>query len=126
VQVTSEDALARFQTLPDKITVPDIGDWAGFVGIYVFYEREDGVIRTRMFSGNLEDPATGSAASTLGGWLGTKRGPGVHNINILQGVEMGRRSDIELVVEIGQNGEVSKIQLGGGAVEVMEGLITRP
>ncbi|KDR79244.1 hypothetical protein GALMADRAFT_243157 [Galerina marginata CBS 339.88] len=121
LQLTSEDALARLQASPERLSVPEIGEWGSFVGLYAFYEHEDGVIRTRMFDGTLEDPATGSAASTLGGWLAKKRGVGHHNISILQGVEMGRKSDIEVAVDIGKDGEILKIQLGGGAVEIMEG-----
>jgi len=124
VQVKSEEALARYHAYPENVAVPEVGDWAAFVGIYVFYEREDGVVRTRMFAASVEDPATGSAASTLGGYLATKRGEGTHKINILQGVEMGRKSDIELVVEVGKDNEVLKVQLGGGAVEVMEGTVS--
>ncbi|KAF9479145.1 Diaminopimelate epimerase-like protein [Pholiota conissans] len=126
VQLNSEDALSRLQPSPERLTVPGLGEWDGFVGLYAFYEREDGVIRTRMFDGTLEDPATGSAASTLGGWLAKKRGPGTHKIEILQGVEMGRRSEIVVVVDIGQDGEILSIELSGSAVEVMEGTVRIP
>jgi len=123
LQLTSEDAIARLQATPERLSVPDIGEWGSFVGLYAFYEREDGVVRTRMFDGALEDPATGSAASTLAGWLAKKRGQGRHKISILQGVEMGRTSEIEVVVDVGKDGDILKIQLRGAAVEVMEGSI---
>ncbi|KAF9548283.1 putative phenazine biosynthesis protein [Agrocybe pediades] len=123
VEVKSEEALAKFHTFSERLKVPDVGDWGAFIGLYAFYQRPDGVVRTRMFADGIEDPATGSAASTLGGYLATKRAQGTHKINILQGVEMGRKSDIELVVEVGNNKEIVKIQLGGGAVEVMEGTV---
>ncbi|KAJ7934399.1 hypothetical protein B0H13DRAFT_1591638 [Mycena leptocephala] len=89
VAVASEDALARMQLYPTRLTIPDapavLGEWGhGFAGIYVFYERGDGMVRTRMFDGVLEDPATGSAASTLGGWLAVRRGLGVHTIEIVR------------------------------------------
>jgi len=122
LEVSSEDALGRLQPTPERPSMPGLGEWDGFVGLYAFYEREDGVIRTRMFDRTLEDPATGSAASTLGGWLAkTRRGEGKHTFNIMQGVEMGRKSEIEVTVEIRKDGEIEKIELGGEAVEVMEG-----
>ena len=67
LQVASEDALARMQRYPERFKSDKLGEWGGFVGVYAFFERDDGVVRTRMFDGPLEDPATGSAASTLGG-----------------------------------------------------------
>ncbi|KAK7052102.1 phenazine biosynthesis PhzC/PhzF protein [Favolaschia claudopus] len=79
--LTSEDALARLQPYPIRLVIPDatekLGAWGvGFAGIYVFHEKPDGSVRTRMFDGPIEDPATGSAASTLGGYLGLQRGNG--------------------------------------------------
>lgn len=123
LELTSEEALAKLQPVPTRVTAPDLGDWAGFLGVYAFYERSDGVVRTRMFDGTFEDPATGSAASTLAGWLAKKKGPGKWNFKIVQGVEMGRRSEIAVNVEINGDGSVLRIDLGGSAVEVMEGFI---
>ncbi|KAF9002556.1 hypothetical protein BDQ17DRAFT_1357071 [Cyathus striatus] len=124
LQLSSLEALSTLQPLPKRISVPDLGEWEGFVGVYSFFEAPDGVVYTRMFDGALEDPATGSAASTLGGWLGKKKGAGKWKFDIVQGVDMGRRSEIEVIVEVGSNGEVKGIELGGGAVEVMEGWVS--
>ena len=123
LEVSSEDALGRLRPTPERPTIPPgLGEWGDFMALYAFYEREDGVVRTRMFERMLEDPATGSAASTLCGWLAkTRKGEGKHAFNILQGVEMGRKSEIEVTVEIRKGGEIEKIELGGAAVEVMEG-----
>jgi PhzF family phenazine biosynthesis protein len=124
--LASEDALARTQPYPTRLVIPDaqLGAWAaGFAGVYIFYERPDGVVRTRMFDGRLEDPATGSAASTLGGWLALRRGPGVHTIDIQQGIEMGRRSEIRVVVNVGSDNVIKSIELEGAAVQVMEGTV---
>src|ERR1700678_550606 len=63
LQLTSEGALGRLQPPPERLTVPGLGEWDGFVGLYCFYKREDGILRTRMFDGPLKDPATGSAAA---------------------------------------------------------------
>lgn len=69
-----------------------------------------------------EDPATGSAAGSLGAYLVRhgKLAPG-HSINILQGAEMGRPSHIE--VEVSQSGKKLVPRVGGAAVKVFEGTI---
>ncbi|KAJ7705592.1 hypothetical protein B0H17DRAFT_671638 [Mycena rosella] len=126
--LASEDALARLQPYPTRLAIPDaravLGAWGvGFAGLYAFVERADGGVRARMLDGPLEDPATGSAASTLGGWLAQRRGPGVHRIEIVQGVEMGRRSEIGVRVDVGEDGVVREIELEGAAVQVMEGVV---
>ncbi|KAF7313929.1 Phenazine biosynthesis PhzC/PhzF protein [Mycena chlorophos] len=130
--VTSEDALRRLQPYPKRLTIPNaeetLGAWGvGFAGIYIFYEQSNAegitTIRTRMFDGPLEDPATGSAACTLSGWLALQKGAGVHKFKIVQGVEMGRRSDISVAVTVGDDGEIKSIALQGKAVEVMEGTV---
>lgn len=123
LKMKSEDALGRLQGTVEKMEVPWLGEWQGFVGLYAFYEREDGVIRTRMFTGLFEDPATGSAASSLAGWLGKQKGPGKWIFEIVQGVELGRRGEMEVQVEVGEDGEVKRIELSGHAVEVGEGSI---
>jgi PhzF family phenazine biosynthesis protein len=123
LQLSSEDALARLQPVSQRVVMPDgyLGDWNGFVGVYAFFEREDGMVRTRMFDGVAEDPATGSAACSLGGWLAQKKGPGQRRIEFVQGVEMGRRSEICVIVDVGSSGEIKKLELEGEAVAVMEG-----
>ncbi|KAJ7220653.1 hypothetical protein GGX14DRAFT_675526, partial [Mycena pura] len=130
--LASEDALARLQPYPTRLLIPDattaLGAWgAGFAGLYAFWVQADADgmlrVRTRMFDGPMEDPATGSAASTLAGWLALRRGPGVHTIDIVQGIEMGRRSDIKVVVDVGSNNGINSIALEGAAVEVMEGAV---
>nr|GAT60645.1 phenazine biosynthesis PhzC/PhzF protein [Mycena chlorophos] len=117
---------------PKRLTIPNaeetLGAWGvGFAGIYIFYEQSNAegitTIRTRMFDGPLEDPATGSAACTLSGWLALQKGAGVHKFKIVQGVEMGRRSDISVAVTMGDDGEIKSIALQGKAVEVMEGTV---
>jgi trans-2,3-dihydro-3-hydroxyanthranilate isomerase len=69
-----------------------------------------------------EDPATGSAAGSLGAYL-VKHGklaPG-HTLSILQGEEMGRPSHIE--VEVTQSGKKLVPRVSGAAVKVFEGII---
>ncbi|KAF8622320.1 hypothetical protein AX15_007129 [Amanita polypyramis BW_CC] len=133
LQVKSTDSLARLRPSPQQITAPALGDWAGFISLYAFtILTEDGAegeldgtfyVRTRMFYATLEDPATGSAASTLAGWLALKKGKGRYRVEIMQGVEMGRRSDIRVIVVVGDNDQIETIELIGSAVQVMEGNI---
>ncbi|KAL5044457.1 hypothetical protein BDW71DRAFT_186015 [Aspergillus fruticulosus] len=84
------------------------------------------VIRTRTILGNLEDPATGSAASGLTAYLALKeRRAGRFVYDVVQGVEMGRRSEIGLEVVTGERG-IESLELRGSAVKVSEGLIVVP
>ncbi|KIK69456.1 hypothetical protein GYMLUDRAFT_152953 [Collybiopsis luxurians FD-317 M1] len=130
-QLSSVDSLSRVQPLPSPFKIPaeHLGAWAGFSSLYVFVILPDvdtdgaTTIRTRMFEGSAEDPATGSAASTLCGWLGRKKGPGSWKFRVIQGVEMGRESHIGVFVDVGSDGEVVHIDLVGEAVKIMEGTI---
>jgi trans-2,3-dihydro-3-hydroxyanthranilate isomerase len=69
-----------------------------------------------------EDPATGSAAGSLGAYLirHGKLAPG-HTLTLLQGEEMGRPSHIE--VEVTQSGKKLVPRVSGAAVKVFEGTI---
>jgi len=69
-----------------------------------------------------EDAATGSAAGSLGAYLvrNGKLAPG-HTLSILQGVEMGRPSHLE--VEVTQSGKKLIPRVNGAAVKVFEGTI---
>jgi trans-2,3-dihydro-3-hydroxyanthranilate isomerase len=69
-----------------------------------------------------EDAATGSAAGSLAAYL-VKHGKldAGHTLNISQGVEMGRPSQIE--VEVTQSGKKFTPRVSGAAVKVFEGVI---
>ena len=69
-----------------------------------------------------EDAATGSAAGSLGAFLvkNSKLATG-HTLNIQQGVEMGRPSQIE--VEVTRSGNRLIPRVSGAAVRVFEGTI---
>jgi trans-2,3-dihydro-3-hydroxyanthranilate isomerase len=93
-------------------------------------EREDSDIHARVFvpsQGVGEDPATGSAAAALGGWLGARETApsGSFRYVIEQGFEIRRPSIIELEVDK-TNGEVSAVRVGGSAVMVSEGMMEIP
>ena len=80
-----------------------------------------------MLLGSLEDPATGSASSTLAAYLALHKAENTsrtanspHKFEMVQGVEMGRRSVIGVEV-ISKEDRIEKIILSGSAVSVMEG-----
>ena len=111
----------------------DAGPWCvGFTGTYWYVElpRNDAgrrIFRTRMH-GSREDPATGSAASALAGWLALQEekalGKGPFEYTITQGVEMRRESVIGVCVTRNESGDgVKEIMLSGSAVKVMEGAV---
>jgi trans-2,3-dihydro-3-hydroxyanthranilate isomerase len=69
-----------------------------------------------------EDAATGSAAGSLGAFLVRQGRLGAgHTLNIQQGVEMGRPSQIE--VEVTRSGKRLIPRVSGAAVRVFEGTI---
>ncbi|KAH6331653.1 hypothetical protein HBI38_021660 [Parastagonospora nodorum] len=99
-----------------------------FIGTYFFVRMGKNaggatMLRTRMIEGSLEDPATGSAASDLVAYLSLNEGGPSETLKfeIIQGVEMGRRSEIFIDVEMDSNKSIAKIVLEGSAVRVMEG-----
>ena len=100
--------------------------WAPSVYVFCFDpEREGSDLRARMFApsmGILEDPATGSAATALGGYLAIREEIPNATLNwrIEQGFEMGRPSILEVTAKKKQ-GKVREIQVGGASVLVSEG-----
>lgn len=89
------------------------------MGVYCFTAVGAGTIRARGFFPEVnvpEDPATGSAAASLGIYLADRLGP--IEFEVIQGVEMGRDSHIHVVAEAG------RVRVGGGCVLVLEGEIS--
>jgi trans-2,3-dihydro-3-hydroxyanthranilate isomerase len=88
-------------------------------------ERPASDIRARMFApliGVPEDPATGSAAVGLGGYLASRdpRFDGTLRWVIEQGFEMGRPSILEVEVDK-KGGRITGVRCGGKSVVVCEG-----
>jgi trans-2,3-dihydro-3-hydroxyanthranilate isomerase len=117
VELPTEDAVAGLR--------PDIGalERLGTFGINCFAVSGDRV-KTRMFGpalGVAEDPATGSAAGPLAVHLARHgRIDYGSEIEIVQGVEIGRRSVLHARVD-GGAGAIERVVVGGSAVIVARG-----
>lgn len=110
VPLSSAQAVERVRPVPELAA-----RWAndhGMVKLYVWHEREDGVVAARFFfekqPGILqEDPGTGSACANLGGWcLATGRDLPVR-LTVQQGDHLGRACRIGLLVDIDRSIHVS-------------------
>ena len=125
VELASREALAR-AALGSSAALPAVAA----EGVFLF--TRDGAdaeadLRARMYApahGIPEDPATGSAAAALAGFLGERPGlaDGWHAWRIAQGVEMGRPSLIRARA-LRQGGKVAEVRIAGTAVPVAEGTI---
>ena len=133
VELESVEALGMVSLAGQPLVVNGLDDgWSStFIGTYFFVrtgKKDVGVttLRTRMIEGPLEDPATGSAASDLAAYLSLEnKGTGKNfKYEIVQGVEMGRQSEILIEVEMNDDGSISEIHLEGGVVQVMKGQLT--
>lgn len=120
---------AMLDTARWRSTVAD--DWAHHVYLVCPEAEGDGVdYHVRMFapgSGVPEDPATGSAAAALGGYLSRVDGSPEARLSwtVEQGIECGRPS--LLYVEADRvGGATTAVRVGGSAVEVSEGTMTVP
>jgi len=91
-------------------------------------EQPGADVRARVFVPGLavpEDPATGSAAVALGGYLAAREAgvaDGELRWLVEQGVEMGRPSYLHVEVEK-RGGEIAAVRVGGECVLVSEGTL---
>ncbi len=90
---------------------------------------DDATVYSRMFApglGIFEDPATGSASGPLGCYLvthGVVPPDRAGAILSLQGVKMGRPSRVHVAIGLDAGG-ITRVQVGGEAVLVGEGVLT--
>ena len=131
IPVRSVDAVRR--------AVLDMAAWKRMVAdgwahhVYLVCMDAEGVnvdVRVRMFapgSGVPEDPATGSAAAALGGYLAKADGREEGNLawTVEQGIEIGRPSIIYVEADRA-GGQTRAIRVGGTAVAVSSGTMTVP
>jgi trans-2,3-dihydro-3-hydroxyanthranilate isomerase len=98
---------------------PRAGETPNFYLVRI--DAEAGQARARMFSTGSpggEDPATGSAAGTLGAYLAERTG--AEKLVIRQGEEMGRPSVLEVEMVDGRP------RVGGGVIPVFDGEVNVP
>lgn len=102
------------------------GYWAPSVFLFCRDTEFRGAdLRARMFApamGIVEDPATGSAAAALAGYLVASERPeeGTRRWIVEQGVDMGRPSLLRIEADV-QGGKPVAVRVGGSAVRMMEG-----
>jgi len=119
-------AVARARVKMDLFEETMEGYWASMIMVFALDgERADSDVRARMFApliGVPEDPATGSAAVGLGGYLASRdpRFDGTLRWVVEQGFEMGRPSILEVEADK-KGGRITSVRVGGQSVVVCEG-----
>lgn len=131
IPLRSLDALGR-ACLNVELWEKTLADhWAAKVHIFTFEAGlPDSDLRCRMFAPSLgirEDPATGSAAAALAGYLGIRdeRPDGTLHWVVEQGFEMGRPSILDVEADK-VDGVVTAVRVGGASVLVCEGVMEIP
>ena len=127
VVLRSADALARLKVNHDEATAylrGHGGRW--FYVLAPWPEERANCWRARMQFYGGEDPATGSAAGCAISYL-VARGlaPGGAPIQLRQGIEIGRPSDIFLSARR-ENSRVTDVRVGGSTVLVATGQLSLP
>ncbi len=131
VPVRNRDAVRRARIKLDLWEQTLERAWARDVYVIAMDgERPGSDVRARMFGPGVavpEDPATRSAAVTLGGYLAVRdeRRDGTLRWVVEQGFEMGRPSILEVEVDRSA-GETRGVRVGGASVLVCEGTMTLP
>lgn len=134
VPLRSLKALGRCQ--PESAAVTLVTKRAAAFSLYAFtcetFEGNDRAAHARLFApegGIMEDPATGSAAGSLGAYLvyhnalgegAHRKDDGTYKFTIEQGDFIKRPSRIGVEVT-GEAGSVTEVRVGGEAVVVLEG-----
>lgn len=135
VRLATEDQLESTATTGKAVAPSLDADWeSAFTGGYYYTLKRLGrkfTLHVRMIEALLEDPATGSAACCVAAYLSLEaaaaaarepcEGGGEYEFDITQGVTMGRKSVIKVLVRMTAEGKVDKVQLGGSATHVMRG-----
>jgi trans-2,3-dihydro-3-hydroxyanthranilate isomerase len=130
VPVRSSEAVARAGADAGRFAATLAGYPADKVFVFAMSPMAGADIHARMFSpasGIPEDPATGSAAVAVGGYLAERetRRDGGFSWTIAQGIEMGRPSRLEVEVTK-RDGRVTDAAVAGSTVLVSEGTMDVP
>jgi trans-2,3-dihydro-3-hydroxyanthranilate isomerase len=126
IPVRDRAAVARSRVNAEAYERALAGTWAPEVIVFAREgERAGSDLHGRMYApgfGIAEDPATGSAAAAIAGYL-AKRDPrrdGTLHWRLEQGFEMKRPSIMDISADV-KNGEITAVRVGGGSVVVCEG-----
>ncbi|MBI0434917.1 PhzF family phenazine biosynthesis protein [Roseomonas sp. KE0001] len=123
VELAEAEAMARL--VPDPAAWDRLPKEEGAGRLYVFRRDGPGALRARMFTRRLqEDPATGSATAAAVALLLDREGGAVLELDVRQGVEMGRPS--RLTARAWRTAEGILAAVGGNCVPVMEGRLRLP
>ena len=124
IPLRDEDALRRARLEPGVWSRAFSSSWAPQLYPFAEQERRGANIRARMFApafGIPEDPATGSAAAALAGYLTAAMAPetGTLRWRVDQGIEMGRPSRMHVECDRSA-GRIEAVRVGGRSVMVAE------
>jgi trans-2,3-dihydro-3-hydroxyanthranilate isomerase len=131
IPLASRDAVARARLRIDLWEQTLRGYWTDDMYLFALDPELAGSdVHARMFApgyGIAEDPATGSAAVVLGGYLAARnpRHDGTLRWVVEQGFEMGRPSILQVEVDK-HGGTITAVRLGGSTVVVCEGQMDLP
>lgn len=121
VPATTVEAVRRAS--PNPALIGEVTEDAGTDAVYLFALSGEGRVKARLFApgvGVPEDPATGSAAGSLGAYLASRRARATAGrITISQGEEIGRPSTLH--VEVRPDGDSWNVLVGGGVWVVGSG-----
>jgi trans-2,3-dihydro-3-hydroxyanthranilate isomerase len=130
VPVASRGAIARARLRPERYEAVLGNYWSRGVYLVTLDTGPLGSdVHARMYAPAIaphEDPATGSAAASLAGYLAAReKEDGTRRWRVTQGHEMGRPSLIE--IEADRAGEkITSVRVGGASVLVSEGEMEVP
>ena len=124
VMLRSLDVLERLQIPQREATAYLAKTDARFCYCFAPVAGEPDTWRARMQFYGGEDPATGSAAGSMIAYLVRHRlaAPG-REIHLVQGVEIGRRSDLYVSAARTTAGEIVEVRVGGSTVPVAKGVV---
>jgi trans-2,3-dihydro-3-hydroxyanthranilate isomerase len=126
VPVRDRAAVARSRVNTEAWERALAGTWAPEIFVFAREgERAGSDLHGRMYApgfGIAEDPATGSAAAALAGYLAQRaaRRDGTLRWRLEQGFEMKRPSILDIEADLAR-GEVTGVRVGGASVVVSEG-----
>ncbi len=129
--LSNRQALARATMRRDTWERVLAAYWAPWVFLFSYAaDGEEVDLHARMLapvSGIEEDPATGAAASALGGSLAAREdGPdATFRWLVEQGADMGRPSRLFVEADV-SGGLATSIRVGGSSVMVSQGTVTLP